>query len=55
MSDAHREVFLGDGVRTPQGRYAGALVSACPDDPATLVVGEALRRSLVPGNAVESR
>jgi 3-oxoadipyl-CoA thiolase len=50
MSD---EVFLVDGARTPQGRYRGALASVRPDDLAALVVGEAVRRSGIPGEAVD--
>jgi 3-oxoadipyl-CoA thiolase len=50
MSD---EVYLIDGARTPQGRYGGALASVRPDDLAALVVGEAVRRSAVPGEAVD--
>ncbi len=48
-----REVFLVDGARTPQGRYGGALASVRPDDLAALVVREAVRRSGVPGEAVD--
>lgn len=47
------EVFLIDGARTPQGRYGGALASVRPDDLAALVVGEAVRRSGIPANAVD--
>ncbi|WP_432171839.1 thiolase family protein [Streptomyces sp. 1222.5] len=50
MSD---EVFLIDGARTPQGRYGGALATVRPDDLAALVVGEAVRRSGIPGEAVD--
>lgn len=39
------EVFLVDGVHTPQGKYGGAL--------AALVVREAVARSGVPGEAVD--
>jgi 3-oxoadipyl-CoA thiolase len=41
------DVFLVDGVRTPQGRYGGALAGVRPDDLAALVVGEVVRRSRV--------
>ena len=41
MSDA----FLVDGVRTPQGRYGGALAGVRADDLAALVVGEVVRRA----------
>ncbi|MGW3290429.1 thiolase family protein [Streptomyces sp. NPDC001002] len=47
------DVYLVDGARTPQGRYGGALASVRPDDLAGLVVGEAVRRSRVPGEAVD--
>ncbi|QDY80180.1 thiolase family protein [Streptomyces qinzhouensis] len=47
------DVFLIDGTRTPQGRYGGALASVRPDDLAALVVGEAVRRAGVPGEAVD--
>ncbi|WP_166352473.1 thiolase family protein [Phytoactinopolyspora limicola] len=47
------EVYLVDGVRTPQGRYAGALSGVRPDDLAALVVGEAVRRAGVPADAVD--
>ncbi|TDE55960.1 thiolase family protein [Nonomuraea mesophila] len=39
------EVYLVGGVRTPMGRYGGALAATRPDDLAALVVGEAVRRS----------
>ncbi|WP_030825209.1 thiolase family protein [Streptomyces hygroscopicus] len=47
------DVYLIDGVRTPQGRYGGALASVRPDDLAALVVGEAVRRSGAPAGAVD--
>ncbi|MEO3755918.1 thiolase family protein [Streptomyces sp. B6B3] len=46
-------VYLVDGCRTPQGRYGGALASVRPDDLAALVVGEAVRRAGIPGEAVD--
>ncbi|WP_308466263.1 acetyl-CoA C-acyltransferase [Rathayibacter soli] len=39
------EAYLVGGVRTPVGRYGGALSSVRPDDLAALVIGEALRRA----------
>jgi 3-oxoadipyl-CoA thiolase len=39
------EAFVLDGVRTPIGRYGGALAYVRPDDLAALVVGEAVRRA----------
>ncbi|MEW1780043.1 acetyl-CoA C-acyltransferase [Streptomyces sp. NPDC086777] len=47
------DVYLIDGARTPQGRYGGALAAVRPDDLAALVVAEAVRRSGVPGEAVD--
>jgi acetyl-CoA C-acetyltransferase len=41
MADA----YLIGGVRTPVGRYGGALASVRPDDLAALVVSEAVRRA----------
>ena len=37
--------YVIDGVRTPIGRYAGALALTRPDDLAALVVGEAVSRA----------
>jgi acetyl-CoA C-acetyltransferase len=39
------EAYLVGGVRTPVGRYGGALASERPDDLAALVVGEVVRRA----------
>jgi 3-oxoadipyl-CoA thiolase len=47
------EAFLVGGVRTPVGRYGGALASVRPDDLAALVVREAVDRARVPGDAVD--
>jgi hypothetical protein len=47
------EAFLVDGVRTPQGRYGGVLATVRPDDLAALVVGEVLRRSGAPADAID--
>jgi acetyl-CoA acetyltransferase family protein len=47
------DVFLVGGVRTPFGRYRGALADARPDDLAALVVREALTRGRVPDDAVD--
>jgi 3-oxoadipyl-CoA thiolase len=47
------EVYLLGGARTPQGKYGGALADVRPDDLGALVVGEALSRSGVPGEAVD--
>lgn len=40
-------------VRTPVGRYGGALAGERPDDLAALVVAEALKRAGAPGDEVE--
>ena len=47
------EAFLVGGVRTPVGRYGGALAGIRPDDLAALVVRAAVDRSGVPDDAVE--
>ncbi len=47
------EAYLVGGVRTPQGKYGGALAGVRPDDLAALVVGEAVRRAGVPSDAVD--
>jgi hypothetical protein len=47
------EAYLVGGVRSPQGRYGGALAGVRPDDLAALVVGEAVRRAGVPSDAVD--
>nr|MDT0657348.1 thiolase family protein [Micromonospora sp. DSM 115978] len=39
------DVYILDAVRTPIGRYAGALAGTRPDDLAAHVVGEVVRRS----------
>ncbi|WP_127794571.1 acetyl-CoA C-acyltransferase [Agromyces sp. LHK192] len=39
------EAYLVGGVRTPVGRYGGALAGVRPDDLAALVVGELVRRA----------
>lgn len=50
MADA----YLVGGVRTPVGRYGGALASVRPDDLASLVVGEAVRRAGLDQAAIEA-
>ena len=47
------EVYLVGGVRTPQGKYGGALAGVRPDDLAGLVVRAAVGRAGVPGDAVD--
>ena len=48
------EAYLVGGVRTPVGRYGGVLASVRPDDLASLVVGEAVRRAGLDRGAIES-
>src|SRR5664279_2683515 len=52
-TDCMRQVYLLGGVRTPIGKYGGALASVRPDDMAALVLGEAVRRAAVPPDAVD--
>src|SRR4051794_11618030 len=49
MTDA----YLVGGVRTPVGRYGGALAGVRPDDLAALVVREALDRAGAPAESVD--
>ncbi|MDQ1698393.1 MAG: hypothetical protein QOG34_256 [Frankiaceae bacterium] len=45
--------FLVGGVRTPIGKYGGALASVRPDDLAALVVAEAVRRAGVAPDVID--
>jgi 3-oxoadipyl-CoA thiolase len=47
------DVFLVEAVRTPQGRYGGALASVRPDDLASLALAAVLSRSGIPGESVD--
>jgi acetyl-CoA acetyltransferase family protein len=47
------EAFLVGGVRTPQGKYGGALAGVRADDLAAQVVREAVTRAGVPDDAVD--
>jgi 3-oxoadipyl-CoA thiolase len=47
------EAYLVGGVRTPVGRYGGALAAVRPDDLAALVVREALQRAGAPAESVD--
>jgi acetyl-CoA acetyltransferase family protein len=47
------EAFLVGGVRTPFGRYRGALADSRPDDLAALVLGAALERAGLAPDAVD--
>src|SRR5450432_1263441 len=45
MTQALRDVFVVDAVRTPFGRYRGALAEVRPDDLAALAIAEIVRRT----------
>ena len=47
------EIVLLSAVRTPIGRYAGALKEVRPDDLAALAIAEAVRRADVPREEIE--
>ncbi|MFS0911613.1 acetyl-CoA C-acyltransferase [Microbacterium sp. 179-I 3D2 NHS] len=47
------EAFLVGGVRTPVGRYGGALAEVRPDDLAALVVRAAVDRAGIPDEAID--
>ena len=47
------ETFVIDAVRTPMGRFGGALASVRPDDLAALVIREIVARNNVSPNAVD--
>lgn len=47
------EAYLVGGVRTPVGRYGGALAGIRPDDLAALVVGEVVSRAGVRADAID--
>ncbi|HVS68213.1 MAG TPA: thiolase family protein, partial [Mycobacteriales bacterium] len=48
-----RVAYIVDGVRTPMGKYGGALAGVRPDDLAALVVREVVTRSGVPDDAID--
>jgi 3-oxoadipyl-CoA thiolase len=48
-----RDVFLIDGLRTPIGRYRGALAAVRPDDLAALVLSALRRRSPALGERID--
>ena len=47
------DVYLVGGVRTPLGKYGGALAGVRPDDLAALVVREVVERAGQPGEVVD--
>lgn len=48
-----KEAVIVDAVRTPIGRYGGALKDIRPDDLAAIVIAELIKRTGVPGDLVE--
>ena len=48
-----REAYIVDAVRTPMGRFKGALASVRPDDLAAIAIAELVARNSVPGDAVD--
>lgn len=48
-----RDAVITHAVRTPVGRWGGALASARPDDLAALVIGEVVRRAGIPADGIE--
>lgn len=48
-----KDVYLVGGVRTPVGKFTGALANTRADDLAALVVGEVVRRTGVPADAID--
>jgi 3-oxoadipyl-CoA thiolase len=53
MQNAPRAVYLVDAVRTPIGRYGGALAGVRPDDLAALTIREIIRRTGVDPAAID--
>jgi acetyl-CoA acetyltransferase len=52
--DSTREAFVVAGVRTPIGRYGGALSGVRPDDLAAGAIDDLLKQvGQIPGDAVE--
>ena len=47
------DIVILSAVRTPMGKYGGALKDMRPDDLAALVIAEAVRRAGVPREAIE--
>jgi 3-oxoadipyl-CoA thiolase len=50
---SERVAYLVDGVRTPMGRYGGALAGVRPDDLAALVVREVVTRAGLSDDAID--
>ncbi len=47
------EAFIVDALRTPIGRYSGALGTVRPDDLAALVIAEIVKRNAIDPNQIE--
>lgn len=47
------DVYLIDGVRTPFGKFGGALGAVRPDDLAAIAIGEVVQRSRIAGDLVD--
>ena len=47
------EAFIVDAVRTPMGRFGGALAPVRPDDLACLVIAALVRRTGAPGDRID--
>lgn len=48
-----KEVFIVDPVRTPVGKYGGALSAVRPDDMAAVVIQALVERTGVPGESID--
>ncbi|HEX8025848.1 MAG TPA: hypothetical protein VF484_06570, partial [Candidatus Limnocylindrales bacterium] len=48
-----REAWIVDAVRTPIGRYGGALATVRPDDLAAIVIKAVVERTGIDGSLVE--
>jgi 3-oxoadipyl-CoA thiolase len=53
MATGTRDVVIVDAVRTPIGRYGGALKDVRPDDLAALVIGALIERTGIDPSAIE--
>ena len=52
-SRPHREAWIVDAVRTPIGRYGGALAAVRPDDLAAIVIRAIVERTSLDASLVE--
>jgi 3-oxoadipyl-CoA thiolase len=51
--EAMRDVYIVDGVRTPMGRFAGALAPVRPDDLAAHAISALVRRNAAPVEQID--